>query len=128
MTECTKEILTVVRWMKQNAIDAAITSPTYYKWPNAYDGGNALLEHSSRLTGNYNVMRSDVILNKCLKDGFTWRDGLPGVYHGIVKREVLDKIYSKCNSYFPGHHQTLPIVLPYVWSQKSMVLLISLLL
>jgi len=97
----TARILDVVAWMKENRIEAAMTSPTYYQWPDAYSAQGAVLRYRMG-TGDFSVKNTKDILNKCLKDGLTWRDGMPGVYHGIVERKTLDRIFARCGTYYPG--------------------------
>lgn len=97
----TDRIIEVVKWMKSNNIGAAITTPVYYNWPDSYSCKRAILKYKSG-TGKFTIRYTRDILDKCMKDGFTWRDGLPGVYHGIVQKEILNRIYDKCGTYHPG--------------------------
>ncbi len=97
----TREIIDVVKWMDKNDISAAICSPVYYRWPDAYGVRGAELRLRNG-TGKYYIKDSKAVLKHCMKDGFTWRDGLPGVYHGIVSRQTLDKIFKQSGSFFPG--------------------------
>ena len=41
-------------------------------------------------------------LKKVIKDGFGTLGLLPKVYQGVVSRQLLDKLYDKCGTYFPG--------------------------
>lgn len=94
-------IVRATKWLKENNIEAAITSPIYYNWPDAYSVSGSRLK-LLKSNGIIKIKSSRAILDKAINDGFTWRDGMPGVYHGIVKRSTLDKIYNKCGTFFPG--------------------------
>ena len=97
----TPEIFNAVKWMENNNIDAAICSPVYYRWPDAYGVSGAELR-LRKYSGLYQIKECKKVLKLCMKDGFTWRDGLPGVYHGIVSRRALDMIYRQAGTFFPG--------------------------
>ena len=101
----TSHILSCVFWMKQNNIDALMSSQTVYYWGDynkniSGDFSQTLLykKYSQR------VYRRDPLqaLDNIMKQGFQTRGDIPLVYTGIIKRSVLDQIYSKGQTFFPG--------------------------
>lgn len=94
----------VVRYMKREEIDSLIANKPNYSWP---DIKSPIVDCSSTL--NIDIPSSTIeevdsikVLRKVQKEGFLTMGKLPRVYHGIVSRETLDKIYKQTGSYFPG--------------------------
>jgi glycosyltransferase involved in cell wall biosynthesis len=99
-------IIDIVRWMKLNHVKALKSYKPIYLWP----GQNSRME----LTDKSGILRFDKFhyrfksvsinfaLNYTLKVGATSMEMLPGLYHGIVKKQTLDEIYHTCKSFFPG--------------------------
>lgn len=92
------------RLMKDLGYDALRSNLGSYLWPDAssrYEsiGGRAII---SRVTKEKNTLYSKDVLLDVIKRGFVDRGNLPSVYHGIVSRKILDRIYEKCHTFFPG--------------------------
>lgn len=103
----TKAVLECVNWMKSNGVEAVLPSTVFYSWPDAKEHQKKGLDLSSkirhpRFTGDIVRKSSEDVLKELIDRGCTDRGGLPLLYHGIVKRSTLDKIYSTCGTYFPG--------------------------
>ncbi|MBJ6368156.1 glycosyltransferase [Snuella sedimenti] len=99
-------IIDVAGWMKINDIEAVKGYKPSYSWPGqqvSYLEKNAsgVLRYENF---NYGVKKIDVkkALKYNLSKGGTDLSPLPCLYHGIVSRNVLNKIYNNTKSYFPG--------------------------
>lgn len=90
--------------MKEKGYEALRSNLPSYNWPDSegkYD------DHSGRVfvtkvTFDKKELDSINELRDVLNRGIIDRGNLPSVYHGIVARVALDKIYKKCNTFFPG--------------------------
>ncbi|HRU02074.1 MAG TPA: hypothetical protein P5239_10280, partial [Victivallales bacterium] len=51
---------------------------------------------------NLSIKSTDAAISEILKNGFINRGNMPLVYHGIVRRDVLNKIYKVGKTFFPG--------------------------
>lgn len=100
-------ILRVVKWMSSNQIEAIKSYKPFYQWP----GLPVSLLDKSIINGsikggkfNYNIreINCEKGLLNLLKKGGTDVSLIPCLYHGIVSKKILDKIYLKTGSFFPG--------------------------
>lgn len=98
-------IVDVVKWMKANSIEAVSCRKPIYFWPDvnnsygvSYAGELTTFEYTGEITklSAYDSL-IEVIQQGCLTTG-----RLPMLYNGIVKREVLDKVYAIGGTFFPG--------------------------
>jgi len=102
-----RNIIDCVKWMKKNEIDALRCIRTEYIWSDS-NNNNIQINFSSacliydKPKLNYKYLDPIDELNKILKKGFQTIDYIPVVYNGIVKREVLDKVFEIGNTFFPG--------------------------
>ena len=101
----TRHIFEAVEWMKENNFVILKSALSVYKWPSFkspkhYDVGGSY--HFNRFSYTYKIVNCKEMLEKLLKAGINTLGYMPKVYNGIVKKSTLDKIYSKCNTYFPG--------------------------
>ncbi len=99
----TKHIIDCVYWMKENQVDALSSSLAFYMWPDCISH----IDPTSSLTykpfnGDFEITDAQFELKKVLENGCVNMGKLPSVYQGIVKRTVLEKIYSIGNTYHPG--------------------------
>lgn len=94
-----------IKTMKELGYDSMITRNATYNWPDYKD------ESFFHLTGamtvdkavgkNYEIdVQSE--LKRVSKTGFLNIGRLPKVYQGVVKRSVLNQIFEKSHSFFPG--------------------------
>ncbi len=103
----TKHIIECTKWMKRNNVEVVMPAKVFYSWPDS--SGNykkglnlaGIVKHK-RFSGRIEKRNSDEVLSERIKHGFVSRGELPLLYHGIVKRTTLDRIYTKCGSFFPG--------------------------
>jgi len=99
----TKSVLKVAKWMKKNKIHSCIGPKAIYYWPDI----KFYHHHFPSLTinkfsGKAKSVKTKKELVRCLRRGATSLGKLPKVYHGIVSREILNKVYNETGSYFPG--------------------------
>lgn len=98
-------IIEVCKYMKLNEIDALLSSPVTYDWPDF--GDNSIYQLSSTVqykkgSGKYKKLIAEKEIRKCIKSGIRDLCLLPKVYQGIVRRDFLDKVYERTGTYFPG--------------------------
>ena len=94
----------VIEWakyMKEKGIGALRSNLPSYLWPDATSSKKGQVSLHN-LKGGETILYSNEELLDVIQRGFTDRGNLPSVYHGIVSRNVLNQIYNKCNSFFPG--------------------------
>jgi len=102
----TRYILDGVKWMKANEIDVAKPAEVHYLWPDAKEAVNVTegaVVNYKKFTGKVNYVSPLTELQKSLREGFPDRGDMPLVYHGIASREILNEIYDRCGTYFPGN-------------------------
>jgi glycosyltransferase involved in cell wall biosynthesis len=96
----------VVKWMKRNGHKALKAHKPNYFWPSMitdyFANDNSGILYESNYNYNIKEVSTCTALNYTLSKGGTSIKKLPCLYHGIVDRETLDRIFIKCNTYFPG--------------------------
>ncbi|ARV09692.1 hypothetical protein BTO05_08565 [Winogradskyella sp. PC-19] len=100
------QIIETCEWLDKNNIDSAYFNKAHYIWPDL-SGKYSFSNNPGTLTFSKpknNVVPIDVSnqFKKVLRKGCTDMLKLPRLYHGIVRKEVLDLVKEKANSYFPG--------------------------
>ena len=102
----TKTTIEYVKWMKHNNIEALNSASIFYFWPD-YSNKSLLKRSSSiryrRFSNNVTYTDPYKELLKVLRNGINEMGNMPKVYHAIVSREALDRVYEKCGTYFPGN-------------------------
>ena len=101
-------IIESVIWMENNSVDCLNYNIASYLWndisfkykTSVSEGGTLLL--TKPLKKEFTLVDPHDELRKVIESGGTSYANLPRLYHGIVKRDVLDRVYKKCNTYFPG--------------------------
>jgi glycosyltransferase involved in cell wall biosynthesis len=102
----TRNIVEWAKWMKYNKIEALRSRKPYlYLWPDAVINSNnkrssVLVYHNSNETCEY--LNPIEELNIVCKIGMQNIGLMPKLYHGVVRRDILDKIYRVGGRYFPG--------------------------
>ncbi len=98
-------IIDVVRSMDISGVDVGVFSRPYYIWPDIdITKPNCYFQYYSikSVSTQYSHINPIAEIEKCLKHGGGSLERMPKVYHGIAQRKVLDKIYQKFGTYFPG--------------------------
>lgn len=102
----TRYALNCARWMKNNGVEAVKSSTINYYWPDISQGSQkkptSVLKYNT-FTGKVSNLSPLNELEKVLKKGITDRGRMPLVYHSIVRRDVLDKVYNLVGTFFPGN-------------------------
>jgi glycosyltransferase involved in cell wall biosynthesis len=103
-----ENIFVMVKKMQEENIDCMIQDPVTYYWSDVdFKYSSNSQQPASFNYGDYykyefteiDVMQELEMVMDC---GATKIGLLPRVYHGIVRKEILDKVKEKCGSYFPG--------------------------
>jgi len=132
-----KYIVDCCKWMKNNGVECVVPKGYTYLWPDAIV--NAKIRGSLEyMTPNreMKILQTKDVLEMAMESGMVNRGNLPLLYHGVVKRSTLDKIWLSCHSYFPGaspdiaNGVSLCLVMdkfaittfPYVYSGRSQTL------
>jgi len=99
-----EEIIEFVSWMKINTVDSAVCHTPKYYWPDVVHKVHDFSGSLSYSSFSKKIAHIDPIteLKKCLKLGGNSLELMPRLYHGIVSRNSLEKLYEQCSSYFPG--------------------------
>lgn len=102
----TKYTLDCAHWMKDNDVEVVKPSDLYYFWPDASSGlrkeRTATIRYRS-FSAKINYVSSYDEILKVLDKGIVDRGRMAMVYHSIVKKEALDKVFEKCGTYAPGN-------------------------
>lgn len=89
----TRYIVDCVKWMKKNDVDAVFAKNVHYSW-----GNKAKLIKKRRLFIKHDPCKE---INILLKKGLILSESnVPLLYHGIVKRSIINEIYSKFDTIF----------------------------
>lgn len=99
-------IVEVVQWMKKENIEVVKSYKPNYSWPGLQStymetDKTGVLKHKDFTYKTIEVNLKEV-LNHNLSRGGAAINKLPCLYHGIVSKRVLEKIYTKTKSFFPG--------------------------
>lgn len=96
-----RNIIDCVKWMKKNNVDSLRSRiHTYYSWPDSIINPGTLSYENANLTFEY--LDPVEQLNNVCKIGMQSIGLMPRLYHGIVRRDILDKIYKIGGTHFPG--------------------------
>ena len=101
------EIMAATQWAMENGFDALTpTLPALYYWPDfetKYRGRT----HAGRLyigsfSGRQLQPNPEAEVRRCIRVACQTFAGMPKVYHGIVRRQVLDEVRRRTGEYFGG--------------------------
>jgi hypothetical protein len=102
-----KEALSAARWARQRGIDViAPNVMANYVWPD-FESRHFGMRHARRMylarnMGAMQTVDSRDALATALAHGAQGTDGLPKIYHGLVRRSLLDEIKQRAGAYFHG--------------------------
>lgn len=122
----TADALLAAAWAKDKGVELiAPNVVTNYVWPDfrsRYLGA----AHASRLYfakrfGDTLVHDSSIALASALHNAAQGTDGLPKIYHGIVKRAVLERIRELSGAYFHGSSPDVSGAIGLAYCSKSFV-------
>lgn len=101
-----RNIIDYVKWMEENDVESLRSEPPIsYNWPGSkglvYDSSSKLRFH--RPTGKREVVTDfEKVRRFNLRRGGLEQSKNPRIYCGIVRRDILFKVYEKTGTFFPG--------------------------
>lgn len=99
----TSQIIHVAEYMERNDIDSAVFKKAFYNWPQMefrfHDFPSLTIRKS---TGKIRVIDTDKELGKMQNRGMVSVGKLPGPYHGIVRRDLFEKVIRIAGRFIPG--------------------------
>lgn len=99
----TMNFIPCVRWMEKNGVECVFPRRIMYFWPDYCDiGDERAAAHYEPFTNKVTYYNTQEVLKELLDSGCVGIARIPMIYHGIVKRMVLERIWSQCGTYFPG--------------------------
>lgn len=98
-----RNIVQCARWMEKNSIDSLRSLNLQFSWNEQVDGTcKGSLLYDDDISFRYRILDAQEELIKVLKKGVPSFLGIPKLYHGIVSREIIDRIYDLGGTCFPG--------------------------
>lgn len=98
-------MIKAAHFCKDNDIDSVCFLVPGFNWPDMEFVGKkseANLFYAEEADGSVYELDAKQELCKSLKDNCGISINMPRVYHGLVSKSCLDRIYSKIGTYFPG--------------------------
>lgn len=102
-----KEALSAARWARETGIDViAPNVVANYVWPD-FQSRYFGMRHASRMYLGRSMCAMQTIgsheaLTTALRNAAQGTDGLPKIYHGLVRRALLEDIKQRAGAYFHG--------------------------
>ena len=89
--------------LKSRHLPACVFNMATYHWPDVvYEGKPQPSLTFDKRPMKIRELYGDIVLRKVLSEGIQEIDLIPRVYHGIISKEILDKVKEKTGSFFPG--------------------------
>ena len=99
----TRNIVECVKWMKINNYDILKSEAALYRWPSFKETPElAASMMIANYSGGVKILDNKEELIKCIDNSFIGLRNMPKVYNGIVKRSLLNEIYNRTGTFFPG--------------------------
>lgn len=99
----TKNFLPCIKWMQKNDVECVFPRRIMYFWPDYCDKGDEKAAvHYEPFSKDIVFYETAKVLDELLLSGCVGIARIPMIYHGIVSRNVLNKIWTQCGTYFPG--------------------------
>lgn len=101
-----KHIIEFTEQFKKEGLEAILPIKSSYTWPDVNPRFYGKSLSGSYLVNTFDSKRKKINakkeLDKVLKLGGSDILNLPRVYHGIIRRDILEKVFEQSNSYFPA--------------------------
>ena len=101
-----KHILTFIEQWSEDQIEAILPVKGTYLWPDVkprlYGNKQSGMFKLGSFSNKIVKAESKKVLAKVINKGGSEILNLPRIYHGIVSKKILNKIFEDCGSYFPG--------------------------
>lgn len=89
--------------MQRCSIDSCCFGQAIYNWPGLVFAAHHFSSlNVSKFKGRTTPVNVKTELRKVLATGAVGLKKLPRLYHGVVKKEILEQLYSETGTYFPG--------------------------
>jgi glycosyltransferase involved in cell wall biosynthesis len=98
-------IIDIVYWMNDSDADAVLPLFVTYIWKDAYVGtlSNGRLTFPKHFDGKiFKIDLEAEFITKTIDCGFGYTENLPNLYHGIIKKEILEKNKVESLNYLNG--------------------------
>ena len=99
-----ESMIDAAKFCLENNIEACMALIPGFNWP-----GMTFAEEREpnffvwqRATGEVEIINVPQVLEHAINSAEGLSDDMPRVYHGMVSKTCLDRIYKKCGTYFPG--------------------------
>lgn len=100
-------LLNCCEWMQSKNIDSVCFNRGEYIWPNMdhyfklnYKNNGSL--HLPKFSGSFHKVDFETELLRVFSSGAQNMAKIPRLYHGVIRRECLHKMFKDINTYFPG--------------------------
>ena len=101
-----KHILTFIEQWSEDQIEAILPVKGTYLWPDVkprlYGNKQSGMFKLGLFSNKIVKTESKKVVAKVINRGGSEILNLPRIYHGIVSKKILNKIFEDCGSYFPG--------------------------
>lgn len=101
-----KYLIDYVQICKDRSVDAILPNKGSYTWPDVqprfYKNKLSGIFKLTNFTGSSHKIDVNSELNKVIRLGGTQILNMPRVYHGVVKRSVLNVLMQESGSFYPG--------------------------
>ncbi len=103
----TEDLILAAQWARENDIDViAPKVMSNYVWPDfrsrIFGAGHAGRLYLPSRIGSVHIRQSSASVTEALLNAVQGTDGLPKIYHGIVRRSILEKARELSGAYFHG--------------------------
>jgi hypothetical protein len=103
----TSHLVDAAGWARRNAVRCVAPNVvSNYVWPDFrsrfFGAGHAARLYLPREVGGASERGATTALEVALEGAVQGTDGLPKIYHGLVSREVLEKVRERTGQYFHG--------------------------
>ena len=121
--------LEYTRYLRQNNMKACVCNVATYHWPDV------VFEKGSKPAFSFDdrevvvkTLKADHVLKKVLSYGVQDIKYLPRVYHAIISMDIMQQIYERTGSYFPGPSPDMAnaisaalLIDEYIYVRKSLI-------
>lgn len=101
-----KHLIQFIEICRNTSVDAFLPVKATYTWPDVqprfYKNKLSGIFRVTHFSGKTKKIDVNTILQRVIKLGGTQILNLPCIYHGAIKRTVLEQIFKESGSYFPG--------------------------
>ena len=96
-------LISFAAYMEEQGIDSAVFNTAQFNWPGVT---HKVHKFPSLVVPSFDGQMRKINVNReyrrLLRTGAVSLEHMPQLYHGVVRRTVLDQVYAACGTYFPG--------------------------